>query len=313
MIVVFGGSGFLGAHIIGHLLRAGRGVRVATRHPERVRRPPEGPADPPFEAVKADVHRAEQVAATLDGAEGAVNAVSLYVEHGGATFRSVHVEGARTVARQAAKAGVGRLVHLSGIGSDPRSEARYIRARGRGEEAVREALPEATLFRPSVMFGPDDGLLTTLDGITRSMPVIPLFGSGSTRLQPVYVGDVAAAAERALALPEASGRTYELGGPEVMTYRVLVRRVLTHTGRRRLLVPVPFSVWTAMARAAAAMPSPPITVDQVELMRRDNVAAPDIRGLPDLGLGPTPVGDILPGVVPGRPGVTPPATGRRRR
>jgi uncharacterized protein YbjT (DUF2867 family) len=283
-IVVFGGTGFLGRRVAERLLRAGHDVRVASRHPETAEH---------GDAVYADVRDEASVADALAGTDGAVNAVSLYVERGGVSFEDIHVDGARRVARRAAAGGL-RLVHVSGIGADARSDSAYVRARGRGETAVRGALAATTLLRPSAMFGDGDGLLASLDAVTR-LPVVPLFGRGDTRLQPVYAGEVATAAVRALEAPAAAGRTYELGGPEVFTYRGLLERLLAHAGRRRVLLPVPFALWHGGARVLGLLPSPPLTIDQVILMQRDNVAAEGLPGLADLGIVPTPVEAKLPG------------------
>lgn len=301
VIVVFGGSGFLGSRVVEELLHAGTSVRVATRHPDAVRPPAAAKAGTArFEAVYADVRDEGSVATALAGSDGAVNAISLYVERGDATFDAVHVQGARHVARQMATAGLDRLVHISGIGADRSSGSAYIRARAHGEEAVRAALPAATIVRPSAMFGPGDALVANLDAITRLAPVIPLFGQGETRLQPVCVGDVAAAAARLVQRTESRGETYEFGGPEVLTYRSLVERLLAYTQRRCVLLPVPFGVWDLVARGLGALPSPPLTKDQVALMKRDNVAADDRPGFAELGMAPTALDKMLPDILPKR-------------
>jgi NADH dehydrogenase len=189
LITVFGGTGFLGRRIVRHLLDHGLQVRTASRHPERVGSSSRSDARP--EPTKADIHDETSVSAALFGADGAVNAVSLYLERGRVTFDAVHVEAAARVARLARASGVERLVHVSGIGSDPASSAPYIASRGRGEMAVRQGFPGAILIRPAVMFGPDDAFLTTVARLLRILPVYPLFGWGETKLQPVYVEDVA--------------------------------------------------------------------------------------------------------------------------
>ena len=176
-----------------------------------------------------------------------VNVVSHYVERGRATFAAVHEQGAETVARASAAAGVARLVQFSGIGADPRSPSRYARARARGEQLVRAAFPTATILRPSIVFGPEDAFFNTFAAMAQLSPVLPLFGGGRTRLQPVYVGDVAEAARRALRDPAAPGLIYELGGPRVYTFRELLELLLAEIGRRRMLVPVPF--WVAEIQA----------------------------------------------------------------
>lgn len=290
-VTVFGGTGFLGRRIVERLLARGLEVRIATRHPRRVRiaKESEGRLQP----VRADVRDADSIAQAVEGVQAVMNAVGLYAEHGDMTFDAIHVDGARRVAELAREHGVARLVHVSGIGSDPDSASPYIRARGRGEEAVRSAFNRATIFRPSVLFGPDDAFLTTLVGLVRRFPVLPLFGRGEMRLQPAFVGDVAEASAKALAEPEEPKEVYELGGPDVLSYRELVELVARKVKRRRLLLPVPFAGWHMIAKVGGMLPNPPLTVDQVALMRRDNVAAPDLPGLRDLGVDPTSFESVL--------------------
>lgn len=290
LVTVFGGTGFLGRRVTRHLLAHGFDIRVASRHPAR--------ADTLFapaevEAVKADIHDEASVAAALEHAHGAVNAVSLYVERGGATFRSVHVEGAARVARNARKGGIERLIHVSGIGSDPASSSDYIRARGEGEIAVREEFADAIIVRPAVMIGPDDAFLTAISNLVRRLPVYPLFGRGKTRLQPVHVEDVAEGIGRLLeAAPIDAGR-YEFSGPRTYTYRELVQSVATELGSTVRLVPVPFALWRVASIAGEWLPGTPLTRNQIALMQRDNVAAPDAPGLPELAVERTPVEDVV--------------------
>lgn len=285
-ITVFGGTGFLGRHVVAALVERDMHARIASRNQTD---------DPSTDWVDADIRDTAAVARALDGAVGAINAVGLYVERGDATFRAVHVEGARRVAEQAAAAGVEGLVHISGIGADIASDSAYVRARAEGEAAARAAFPTATILRPSVLFGPGDDFLNTLMRLARALPVLALFGDGGTRLQPAFVEDVARAAAIAVDDPAAAGRTYELGGPTVYRYRDLLDLVARHVGRRRWLLPMPFVVWEAMARAAAVLPNPPLTRDQIALIRRDNIAAPDLPGFADLGITPTAIETVLPG------------------
>ncbi len=286
---VFGGTGFLGRAVVAHLDAAGADVRIAARHPE-AGEPPAGAA-----AVVADVRDAESVARAVADAEWVVNAVALYQESRGATFQAIHVEGARTVAAAAARGGAETLVHISGIGVDLASASRYVRARAAGEIAVLEAFPQATILRPSVLFGPGDSFFASLAPIARLLPVFPLFGKGRTRLQPVYVADVAAAVHRALSRPDARGRIYELGGPHSYSYRELIALLMRQIGIRRPLVPLPFAVWEAQALLLSLLPSPPLTRDQIALMRKDNVADPALPGFAELGLAPAAVEEVLPG------------------
>src|SRR6202165_3357271 len=214
---VFGGTGFLGRRIVRHLRSHGFHVRTASRHPDRGRRL-FGPDGPQLQSVGTNIHDERSVAEALAGAYGVVNAVSLYVEHGGETFHSVHVESAQRVAAQALRASVDRLIHISGIGADAASQSRYIRKRGEGEQAVRSAFGDALFARPAVMFGPDDVFLTIILKLLRRLPVYPMFGRGRTRLQPAYVEDVAEAIGRIMAQAETPSTIFEFGGPRASLY-----------------------------------------------------------------------------------------------
>lgn len=292
-VTVFGGSGFLGRRIVERLVHDGAVVRVAVRHPERVARRDDHPAGQ-IVPMYADVWEEASVGPAVAGADAVVNTVGHYVEGGARTFQAVHGQGALHVARAAASSGVWRLVHISGLGADPASASEYVRARATGERLVREAFPAVTILRPSVVFGPEDAFINRLAGLARTMPALPLFGRGDVRLQPVYVGDVAEAVAAALRMPESRGEIYELGGPRVYSYRALLRTVLARTGRKRLLVPVPYAVWDALALLMSRLPQAPVSRDQVTLMRRDNVIAAGARSLEDLGVTPTPLEAILP-------------------
>jgi NADH dehydrogenase len=293
-VTVFGGSGFLGRRIVERLAADGAEVRVAVRHPERAVYLTRFGRAGQITCVRADVWDEATVAPALAGADAAVNTVGHYVERGHASFEAIHGHGARHVAQAAAAAGAQRLVHISGIGADPASDSPYVRARATGERLVREAFPPATILRPSVMFGPGD-FLDRLAGLARVMPAIPLFGAGAVRLQPVYVSDVAAAVARALATPQAAGKLYELGGPRVYPYRALVQLVLDQTGRRRLLLPLPYLAWNALAALLTPLPRRPISRDQVKLMQKDNVVSPGTLTFADLGITPTALEAIAPG------------------
>ena len=299
LITVFGGSGFLGRRIVLRLANDGAEVRVAVRHPERAAFLTGTRTAGPITAVRADVWDEASVAPAVAGADAVVNTVGHYVERGRASFEAIHGQGARHVAAAAARAGIARLVHISGIGADPQSDSAYVRARGIGERLVAEALPAATIFRPSVMFGPEDAFLNRLAALARVLPVLPLFGRGDVRLQPVYVDDVAAAVATALTTPAAAGKLYELAGPRIYSYRALVRLVLEQTGRRRLLLPVPYRAWDLLA----ALPGSPVSRDQVKLMRQDNLAAPGALTFADLGIQATALEAVLPSYL-GRPGTT---------
>jgi uncharacterized protein YbjT (DUF2867 family) len=286
-ITVFGGTGFLGRHVVRHLLDRGFSVRVATRHPDRARRI-FADETRTVDAIRADVDDDNAIAAAIADAFAIVNAVSLYVERGSCTFHSVHVEAAARVARHAREQGVARLLHVSGIGADAGSSSSYIRSRGRGEDAVRAAFPAATIVRSAVMFGPDDAFLTPLVDLLRRFPVFPMFGRGRTRLQPVHVEDGARGIASALAA-DAPEPSYELAGPRIYTFENLLRTICAHLGVERMLVPVPFGLWRALALPAEMLPTPPVTLNQVQLMEVDNVASRERPGLSALGIEPSTV------------------------
>ena len=299
VVTVFGGTGFLGCRIVRHLRLHGFCVRVASRHPDRghalLR-----PDDPQLRSVKADVHDERSVADALADAYGVVNAVSLYVEQGWETFHSVHVESAQRVAAQAQRAGVKRLVHVSGIGADPRSHSLYLRKRGEGELAVRVAFADAILIRPAVMFGPDDAFLTTILKLLDRLPIYPMFGNGQMRLQPVYVEDIGQAIAKVLQRPQTRPIMFECGGPRVCSYEEFLRAVASAAGIKPTLIPVPFAAWHALARIAEMFPSPPITRNQVELMQIDSMSSPDMPGMGELGISPHSIEEIVQDILRSR-------------
>jgi NADH dehydrogenase len=292
VVTVFGGTGFLGRRIVRHLREHELSVRIASRHPDRSRQL-FGSDDPHLQSVETDIHERQAVVDALAGTCGVVNAVSLYVEHGRQTFHSVHVEAARRVASEAARAGVERLVHLSGIGADPASRSLYIRKRGEGELAVRAAFADVLIIRPAVMFGPDDAFLTTVLALLRRLPIYPMFGRGRTRLQPADVEDVAEAVARGLVRTDLRAVTFECGGPRVYSYEQLLRVVAQEAGLGPILVPFPFAGWQALAWIAEMLPNPPLTRNQVELMQVDTVASSDMPGFRELGISPHSVVDAL--------------------
>jgi NADH dehydrogenase len=291
-VTVLGGTGFLGRRIVRHLRYREFPVRIASRHPDR------GPSqfgrdDPQLRSVQADIHDERSVADALAGAYAVVNTVSLYVEHGQETFHSVHVESAQRVAAQAYRAGVKRLVHISGIGADPASQSRYIQTRGEGELVVRAAFADAHIIRPAVMFGPDDAFLTTILKLLRRLPIYPMFGRGLTRLQPAYVEDVAEAIVRIIQRAETQPGIFECGGPRVYSCGEFIGIVARQAGLAPILISIPFAVWRALALTSEMLPAPLLTRIQVELMQIDTVSSPEMPGFAELGILPHSVEAIL--------------------
>jgi uncharacterized protein YbjT (DUF2867 family) len=297
IVTVFGGAGFLGRRIVRHLRDREFPVRIASRHPDRGHSQL-GRNDPQLRSVYADIHDERSVADALAGAYAVVNTVSLYVEHGQETFHSVHVESAQRVAAQAHRAGVKRLVHISGIGADPASQSRYIRTRGEGELVVAAAFADAHIIRPAVMFGPDDAFLTTILNLLRRLPIYPMFGRGLMRLQPAHVEDVAEAIARIIERAEAQPGIFECGGPRAYSYEEIVRIVARQAGLAPILIPIPFAVWRALAWASEILPDPLLTRNQVELMEIDTVSSPEMPGFVELGISPRSVETMLQEMLP---------------
>jgi NADH dehydrogenase len=287
IVTVFGGTGFLGRRVVRHLRDQGFVIRIASRHGQKAG---EGTAQV---SIRADINEEASIAAAVAGAFAVVNAVSLYREHGSETFDAVHVKAAERVARQANQAGVERFVHVSGIGADVQSKSSYIRSRGDGELAVQNAFPNALIIRPAVMFGADDAFLTTLVTLLRRLPVYPMFGQGTTRLQPAHVEDVAEAIVRALQSGTPQQAAYELGGPHVYIYKDLLKLIAGRLHKRRFLSPIPFPVWHALAAIAEIVPGAPLSRSQVELMESDTVVAAGMPGFDALGINPKPLEPVL--------------------
>jgi NADH dehydrogenase len=291
-VTILGGTGFLGRRVARHLRNHGFAVRIASRHPDRVRAlfDDDGPW---LQPVGADIRDNGSVMAAVNGAGAVVNAVSLYVEHGRDTFRAVHVDCARRAASVALHAGVERFVHVSGIGADETSGSPYIHSRGRGEIAVQAAFPGAVLIRPAVMFAPGDAFLTVILKLLRRSPVYPMFGSGKTRLQPVHAEDVAEAIARTVARTEAWPTIFELGGPQAYTFGELLRSIAREAGLKPALLPVPFTIWHGLAHVGELLANPPIVRNQVELMQIDSVTSSALPGLTDLGIVPQSVEAVV--------------------
>jgi uncharacterized protein YbjT (DUF2867 family) len=290
LATVFGGTGFLGRRIVRQLQEAGTRVRVVSRHRGRAE-------DNGTERIAADAHDERAVATALAGADGVVNAISLYVAQGSDTFHSVHVETAGKIARAARQAGVRRFVHISGIGASTASPSPYIRSRGEGEAAVQTAFPGAVIVRPAVMFAADDAFLTTILRLLRSLPALPIFGDGRTRLQPVRADDVAAAIAQILRQSQKPYPVYELAGPRVYSYEELLRTIAGIAGLRLVLMRIPFAFWQTFAALAERLPQPPLTRNQVELMQIDTTASENVPGFRSLGISPRSLEDEVEAIL----------------
>ncbi|HEU4548942.1 MAG TPA: complex I NDUFA9 subunit family protein [Rhizomicrobium sp.] len=292
-VTVIGATGFLGRHTVRALAKAGWRIKAASRHPARgfFLRPLGSVGQ--IELVKCDVTDADSIGAAIRGSDAAVNLTGILFEKG-QSFEDVQAAGAANVAEAAAAAGLSALVHVSAIGADPHSDSAYARTKAEGEEAVRRNFPNAVILRPSIVFGPEDSFFNKFAGMARYFPALPLIGGGKTRFQPVFVGNVAAAIAAGLDNPAARGRTFELGGPGVYSFKELMEIILRQTGRERALIPLPFRLASIMAAFLQLLPGPVLTMDQVRLLKKDNVAGAGVPGLADLGITPTSVEAVLP-------------------
>ncbi len=299
LVTVFGGSGFLGRHLVQRLAANGDRVRVAVRDSEAAQFLKVMGGVGQITPMTADIANDSQVAAAVRGAGAVVNLAGILSESWRQTFKRIHTEGAANVARAASEAGAKRLVQISAIGADKDSRAKYARTKAAGEEAVKAAFAHASIVRPSVMFGPEDKFFNMFAGFALISPVLPLFGvnvfsDGGTKFQPVYVGDVAGAIMKILSDPGTVGKTYELGGPEVYSYKQIMELMLKQIGRRRLLIPVPFLLARFEAWFLEKAPNPLLTRDQLRLLEKDNVVGEAAMTFKNLGVTPTPAEAVLP-------------------
>ena len=294
VVTVFGGTGFIGRHVVRRLAERGATVRVPTRRPRNAGflQPMGNVAQ--IVLVPFDGTDEARIAALLDGATHAVNLVGILAERRAGDFVALQGELPGRIAQAATAAGVRRMVQISAIGADPASPSLYARTKAQGEAAARAGFASATILRPSVVFGPEDGFFNRFAAMARLSPALPLIGGGRTRFQPVYVADVAEAVMAGLTAPDTAGNTYELGGPRSYSMRELLTYMLAVIERRRLLVNLPWGVASTIGRFAELLPDPPLTRDQVELLKRDNVVSQDAAGLAELGIVPTPLEVVVP-------------------
>jgi uncharacterized protein YbjT (DUF2867 family) len=294
LATVFGGAGFVGRYIVQRLARAGWRIRVPQRNPDAALfLKPLGDVGQ-IVPMAANIRNELSVRRAVEGAGAVFNLVGILSERGRQSFDAVHREGAERIARLAAEMGAERLMHVSALGADPQSPSAYARSKAAGEAAVRAAFAGATLLRPSIVFGPEDDFFNRFARLARLMPALPLIGGGKTRFQPVYVGDVADAMVAALADPKTMGQIFELGGPQTYSFRELMEILLAEIRRKRWLVPVPFPIAALQGAVLSLLPNPPLTRDQVKLLKRDNVVSGLFPGLIELGVRPTALEPVIP-------------------
>ncbi|MEH0076516.1 complex I NDUFA9 subunit family protein [Pannonibacter sp. Pt2] len=298
LVTVFGASGFLGRHVVLALARRGYRIRAAVRRPDLAEhlQPLGGVGQ--IMPVQANLRYRWSVDRAVEGADAVVNLVGILYQSGRQSFDAVQGFGPRAIAEAARAAGLNGIVHVSAIGADAASPAAYARSKAAGEAGVLETLPDSVILRPSIVFGPEDDFFNRFAAMARMSPVLPLVGGGVTKFQPVYVGDVANAVATAVDGGCKPGAIYELGGPEVKSFKECLELMLEITRRKRLLLPLPFGAAEMQARMLQLLPKPPLTVDQVRMLRVDNVvsaaAESEGRTLAGLSINPSSLAAILP-------------------
>ncbi len=296
LVTVIGGSGFLGRYIVQRLAEAGYRVRIVVRHPDAALfLKPLGQVGQ-IQISAGNIATGAGIASAFEGAAAAINLVGILAESGGQRFDAVQALGSARAAGSAAAAGIRHYVQMSAIGADAGSAIPYARSKGAGEAAVSAAIPTAVILRPSLVIGPEDQFLNRFAAMARTSPVLPVI-AGDSKFQPVYVQDVAAAALAALVCPDAAGRTFELGGPDIMSFRAILAMINTETRLRRQLVEVPAGMAALLGKLGDLLPFMPMTTDQLAMLQKDNVANPALPGLADLGITPTPMAAFVPAML----------------
>jgi uncharacterized protein YbjT (DUF2867 family) len=298
LVTIYGGSGFIGRYVTQTLARTGARLRIAVRRPNLAGHLiPLGDVGQ-IALFQANLRDRDSVRRAADGADAIVNLPGVLYESGKQTFRAVQAEGARNAAEAARDLGVRAFVHVSALGANGNSRSRYARAKAEGESAVLAAFPKAVILRPSVVFGPEDQFLNRFASMAAMSPVLPLIGGGRTRFQPIYVGDVARAVEAGLDGRAEPGAIYELGGPQILTFREILDLIAQYTGKKRSYFPLPFWLAKIQALFLGLAPNPPLTVDQVRLLQSDNVVSAEAiqerRALESLGVNPLSLNVVAP-------------------
>ena len=294
-VTLFGGSGFIGRHIVQELANRGWQIQSVSRHPKSAEFLKSFGKEGQISVGQVDLREENSVFAALEGSDLVINLVAILYETRSQKFEDLHYEAAKKVAEAASKSGVRQLIHFSSIGVDEKSEALYASTKARGEKAVHRAFPAATILRPSVVFGPEDQLFNRFAQMAKLSPFLPLIGGGKSKFQPVYVGDLAKAVGQLAGNSTGDQRIYELGGPDVVSFKEMLQIMLGILGKRRFLVPLPFWYGSLIATFLQLLPNKPLTADQVKMLKSDNVVSPDADGFQELGISPAAIEEIVPG------------------
>ncbi|MCF4097294.1 complex I NDUFA9 subunit family protein [Maritalea mediterranea] len=297
LVTIFGGSGFVGRQLVQHLAKKGYRIRVAVRRPDLAGDVRPLGAVGQIHPIQANVRDKPSVERAVAGADIVINLTGILFESGKQRFHAVQAEGAKHVAEAAAAAGAEQLVHMSALGADTESESAYARSKAMGEQEVFKAFPEAVIIRPSIIFGAEDGFFNMFGALARLSPVLPLVG-GDTKMQPIYVGDVADAFDVAAEGGVKGGKIYEIGGPKVETMKELLQRLLREIERKNVLLPIPTPIAKAIGWVMQILPNPMLTVDQVKLLQHDNVVSEEAkkqkRTIKAFGIEPKTMDAIMP-------------------
>lgn len=294
LVTVIGGTGFLGRYVVQELVNKGYRVQVIARHASRARHLIPLAAKGPVTLRDGDVTRPKTIHGALEGSHAVINLVGILYEKKRQRFSTLHAQCPERLAQMAKEAGITRFIHISAIGSDKASRSAYARTKATGEKAVRSILPNAVIIRPSILFGAEDNFFNQFAHMATLSPFLPLIGGGKTRFQPVYVQDVAYAVVKTVDTPSSSGKTYELGGPRTYSFRELLKYMMQVTGQKRTLVRIPWFPARIIGFFAEWLPTPPLTRDQVTLLKYDNTVNPELDGLRALGIQPTPLELVVP-------------------
>jgi uncharacterized protein YbjT (DUF2867 family) len=298
IVTLIGGSGFIGRHIARALAKRGYRIRVACRRPDLAGHVQPLGTTGQIMPIQANVRYPASLAAACDGAYAVVNLTAVLTSSGAQSFAAVHVFGAEASAKAAKTAKASVFIQMSALGADLDSTSEYARSKATGEARAKAAFPGAIVLRPSIVFGPEDNFFNRFAGMSRLAPALPLIGGGQTKFAPVFVGDVAEAVAKLIDAGEATGKTYELGGPEVFTFKELLEFTLDTVGRKRLLAPLPWGIAKLLGTVLGVLPGALLTSDQVELLKTDNVvsglATREGRDLAGLGIKPSSVQGIVP-------------------
>lgn len=294
VITILGGTGFLGTYVVKELAKTGALIKVVSRNPNDAWEAKTAGSVGQIGLVQANIRDKASIYQAIAGSDIVINLIGILQEHGKQSFPAVHAQGAELVAKAAKEAGVRKFIHVSALGVDRTPQSKYARTKLNGEKAVAAVFPDATILRPSVVFGPEDNFFNLFATMAKFMPFLPLIGGGKTRFQPVYVDDIAKAIRAVVERSDTRGKIYELGGPKVYSFKEILRYILTLTHRKRCLLSIPFPLASVQAAFLELIPQAPLTRDQVSLLKSDNIISEKAWTFKDLGITPTALEAVVP-------------------